>query len=393
MIDASVGLLQRQTHDVVPFAIGSPPLEAIPDAFGPLLSGIAGQAGDGAFDYGPTEGEASLRCALRRFLSERGEEVDDQRLLITTGGMQGLDLSAKLFVDQDDLVVVEGPTYTNALGTMTGYGGQVLEVPCDADGMRTDMLVDLVGRAGRPPKVLYLIPDCQNPSGTTMSLRRREEVIELAAAWGSVIIEDDPYGLLHFDGTRSPSFAELAGSAVAVMRVRTFSKILSPGLRVGWVTADAEIIDRMVRARQAMDTCTNVPLQRMIAQFLDSGAMDEHLRRLRALYYDRKRSMMAALAEAFPAGEARWTDPVGGFFTWLEFQEPVDTTALFPRALEHGVAFIPGPAFSSQGNFGSSLRLCYATTPADRIEEGVRRLTSALAEHRAGARYPSAVSE
>ena len=381
VIDASVGLLQRQTRDVVPFAIGSPPLEAIPAEFDALLSEVAGQARSGAFDYGPTEGEASLRRALPHFLADHGDPVADSDLLITTGAMQGLDLAAKLFVDDGDLVVVEGPTYTNALGTMTGYGGQIVEVPSDDQGLNVDALVDAVRRAGRTPKVLYMIPNCQNPAGTTLSLPRRERIVELAAQWDSVIVEDDPYGLLRFDGQLLPSLATLAAGKATVVAVHTFSKILSPGLRVGWVTADSAIIDRMVRARQSMDTCTNVPLQRMIARFLGSGAMDAHLDYLRGLYLGRKKAMMTALADAFPAELATWTDPVGGFFTWVDFHAAVDTTELFPEALERGVAFIPGTAFSSQGNFQHSLRLCYASTEIERIPEGVARLRDTVQAH------------
>jgi len=380
VIDASTSLLQDQSHDVVRFAMGSPAPEAIPAAAFDDLARIAlGAGASDAYDYGPTEGEAGLRSALLAFLAQQGTPTSDERLLITAGGMQGLDLTCKLFVERGDLVAVESPTYTNGTAVIRSYEGELLEVPVDDDGMVVEALPELVATAGRTPKAIYVIPNSQNPSGTTLSLARRRLLLDLAARWGAMIIEDDPYGLLRFEAPPLPSLAELSGHDAHVVGVYTFSKIVAPGLRVGWVVADPLIVARMIDAKQGMDTCTNVPAQRVLELFLERGGMDDHLAGLRAEYGRRKHAMQAALREHFGSAVG-FTDPDGGFFLWLELPEGVHTGELFPVALRAGVAYIPGPAFSATGRFANQLRLCFASTGPERIGEGVRRLRRAVEE-------------
>jgi 2-aminoadipate transaminase len=299
------------------------------------------------------------------------------RLTITSGGMQGLDLACKLFVDPGDLFVVESPTYTNGSATARSYQADLLEVPVDEDGMQVDVLEDLVHRAGRTPKAIYAIPTFQNPSGATLSLERRRRLLELARSWGSMVIDDDPYGMLRFEGEPVPTLHELAEGDPLVFSVRTFSKIIAPGLRVGWVDTAPELQQLLINAKQAMDTCTNHPMQRLLARFLSGGHLAAHLETQRAEYRRRKRALQQALAEHF-SGRARWTDPEGGFFLWVTFEAGVDTEALFPIALAQGVAFIPGNAFSPSKRFPDALRICFATTPPERIAEGVRRLARAV---------------
>lgn len=380
IIDSSTSLLQRQKHDIVRFAMGSPAADALPtEAFRELSRSILGGEDSSPYDYGPTEGELGLRESLRAFLrQQRGEEVALERLLITAGGMQGLDLVCKLFVEAGDLVAVESPTYTNGIATITGYEGEVLEIPTDRDGMRVEVLERLCEERGSKPKLIYVIPNFQNPSGTTLSLARRERLVALAREWGAVILEDDPYHLLRFEGAALPSLEQLAGDSAQVIGVHTFSKILAPGLRVGWLTAEPRIITLMIAAKQSMDTCTNVPMQRVVAAFLDEGLMEAHLRRLRDLYRERKVGMQAALAEGLGEADARWTDPQGGFFLWLELEDRIDTEQLFPLAVAEGVAFIPGNAFSLDGEFGNALRLCFASTDPERTHTGIQRLRRAI---------------
>jgi 2-aminoadipate transaminase len=380
VIDSSTSLLARQTHDIVRFAMGSPAPEAVPAAeFGELAAELLGAAHADAYDYGATEGEPVLRAALRAFLAgQDGGAPADDRLLITAGGMQGLDLACKLFVEPGEPVVVESPTYTNGTAVITSYGGRVLEVPIDGDGMVVEALPDLVAAAGATPRLIYVIPQFQNPSGASLSLPRRHRLLELAAEWGSVILEDDPYGLLRFAGDAVPTLEELNDGSVCVVGVRTFSKFLAPGLRVGWTTADPAVVARMVDAKQGLDTCTNVPMQRVVAAFLERGMLDRHLDRLRAEYRERKVVMQRSLQRHLGDVEARWTDPDGGFFLWLTLAADVDTQALFEIALAEGVAYIPGPAFSPSGRFTNALRLCFASTAAERTDLGVRRLRSAL---------------
>lgn len=379
IIDSSVGLLQRQTHDIVRFAMGSPAAEAVPTA---ELRALGKRAFDrdpaGALDYGPTEGEASLRTALLEWLERNGVEISAKRLLVTAGGMQGLDLACKLFVEPRDLVITEAPTYTNGAATILSYEGHIAEVPVDDDGMRVDELERIVADLGRAPKLIYTIPNFQNPSGTTLSLERRRRLVELAERWNTVLLEDDPYGMLRFEGESLPSLATLAPPAVTVVGVFTFSKILAAGLRVGWVAAEPDVIARMTDARQGMDTCTNVPMQRVVGEFVACGVMDEHLARLRAEYRGRKRTLQDALERHLGSGSVSWTDPEGGFFLWLTLPEGVSGQSLFPVALRNGVAYIPGGAFSTEGRFDNAVRLCFASSGGSRTDEGVRRLLGTL---------------
>ncbi|MEV7134296.1 PLP-dependent aminotransferase family protein [Arthrobacter sp. NPDC093128] len=224
IIDSSTSLLQRQTHDIVSFAMGSPAAEAVPsEAFREIYSSVLADAGAAAFGYGATEGQTALRDELVAFLDSTPERTSAERLLITTGGMQGLDLAGKLFVDPGDLVIVEAPTYTNGSATLLAYGADILEAPIDDDGLMVEALPELVQRAGRIPKAIYVIPNFQNPTGTAMSLERRHLLLALAREWGSIIIDDDPYGMLRFDGDHIPGFRELGGGGPArVLRTHFF---------------------------------------------------------------------------------------------------------------------------------------------------------------------------
>jgi 2-aminoadipate transaminase len=378
VIDSSTSLLHKQTHDIVRFAMGSPAREAIPAQ---VLSAIGetalGPDAWDAFDYGATEGDPPVRTALLDMLDGTTDETTDDRLMITAGGMQGLDLVCKLFVDPGDLVVVESPTYTNGSATALSYGAELLEVPVDDDGMVVDVLPELVRRTGRAPKAIYTVPTFQNPSGATLSLARRHQLLELNRSWGSVLIDDDPYGLLRFEGEHLPSLRELGAGDPLVFSVRTFSKIVAPGLRVGWVDTAPELHQLLVNAKQAMDTCTNLPAQRLIAGFLAGGHLEQHLVTQRREYRRRKHAMQAALAEHL-GDIARWTDPEGGFFLWVTLTNGVDTQELFQVALAEGVAFIPGAAFSPSGRFHDALRVCFASTAPERILEGVVRLRRAI---------------
>lgn len=376
VIDSSTSLLARQTHDIVRFAMGSPAAEAIPTAA--LAEAARAELGTPAsFDYAATEGDPGLRAALLDMLEGTTDATTDERLTITAGGMQGLDLAAKLFIDPGDLVTVESPTYTNGSATALAYQAELAEIEVDEDGMSIDALRAAVDRAGRAPKVVYTVPTFQNPSGTSMSLGRRRELLEVARSWGSVVLDDDPYGMLRFAGDPVPSLHELADGDPLVFSVRTFSKIVAPGLRVGWVDADPSLGQLLIHAKQSMDTCTNLPAQRLVAAFLESGKLEEHLSVQREEYRRRKEAMQQALTEHF-SGRASWTDPEGGFFLWVSFGDEVDTEALFETALAEGVAYIPGNAFSPGRRFPHDLRLCFASTPPDRIREGVARLAQAV---------------
>jgi 2-aminoadipate transaminase len=376
VIDSSTSLLHKQTHDIVRFAMGSPAAEAVPSEILAAIAAVELGRPD-AYDYAATEGDPPLHAALLQALSGTSDETTADRLTITAGGMQGLDLFCKIFVDPGDLVVVESPTYTNGSATALSYGATLLEVPVDDDGMDVAALEKLIAAAGRTPKAIYTIPTFQNPSGVTLSLERRHRLLDLARDWGSMVIDDDPYGLLRFAGEPLPTLRELGAGEPLVFSVRTFSKIVAPGLRVGWVDTVPELQPLLINAKQAMDTCTNLPAQRLLAGFLTGGHLENHLVTQQAEYKRRKEAMHTALQEHF-GDIARWTDPEGGFFLWVTLDDGTDTNELFGTALAEGVAFIPGAAFSPSGRFTDALRLCFASTPPDRIHEGVARLRRAV---------------
>ena len=378
VIDSSTSLLAAQTHDIVRFAMGAPAAEVIPtDEFRRLAGEVLD---DSSFTYGATEGEPGLLETIIELSSQTGRPTRPERIVVTSGGMQGLDIAFKLFVDPGDLVVVESPTYTNGSGTALSYGAEILEIPMDDDGMDIEALEAQVGELGRTPRLIYTIPNFQNPSGTTLSLERRKRLLELAHEWGSVILDDDPYGELRFAGQEVPSFAELSPEDPLVFSVRTFSKVLAPGLRVGWIDADPRLRDLVIAAKQAMDTCTNVPNQHVVERFIRQGGYQEHLEGLRTEYRRRKEAMDASIAQV--AGDrVVTTDPQGGFFLWVTLQGEdarISTSRLFEIALAEGVAFIPGPALSPSGRFQDAFRLCFASSTPERTEEGLQRLARAL---------------
>ncbi|WP_026819432.1 PLP-dependent aminotransferase family protein [Arthrobacter castelli] len=378
IIDSSTSLLAQQKHDIVRFAMGAPANEAVPTD---VFREIAGSIFDSeSFTYGASEGEPRLLNQLVDYLATTAEPTPAERITITAGGMQGLDLACKIFVDPGDLVAIESPTYTNGSATALSYGAELLEVPMDEDGMVVEALPDLVNEAGRTPKAIYVIPNFQNPSGTTLSVARRKRLLELAHEWNSVIIDDDPYGLLRFAGEDVGGFHSISPEDPLLFSVRTFSKILAPGLRVGWVNTDPSLRPLVISAKQAMDTCTNVPNQHIVAEFIRRGGLDEHLTGLRTEYLKRKQAMQASL-DRHLGDRIRSTDPEGGFFLWVTLQgedAQISAQSLFETGLAEGVAFIPGPALSPSGKFDDALRLCFASSSPERIEEGVQRLANAM---------------
>lgn len=373
VIDSSTELLAQQNHDIVRFAMGAPSEDLLP--VGELDEAFSRSVA-GRYDYGESAGEPRLREEILRLSHDMGVATSDERLVVTNGAMQGLDLAFKLLVDPGDLVVVENPTYPNGYQTAKSYEATVIAAPVDENGLVVEALPDLVAATGKVPKVIYTIPNFQNPTGDTLSKERKVHLLELAERWGSVIIEDDPYGMLRFAGVGVPSFSELSPGNPLVFRIQTFSKLIAPGLRVGWIDVDPQLQKLAVNAKQAMDTCTNAPNQLAVADFLGAGHLTPHLNRLLPLYKERKAAMIEAVSDIF--GDAvTYTQPEGGFFLWATFQGDLayqDTQELFPIALAEGVAYIPGAAFTIDNSKNNALRLCFATSSPERIREGVNRL-------------------
>jgi len=386
-VDASVGLLQRHGGDVISFGMGAAGPDAIPGAaLGELASELFDDPSNSALNYGPTEGERALRTALLSALAAWGQPASDESLLITSGGMQGLDLVCKMYLDPGDVVLTESPTYPNALVSIATYEARVVECPMDGDGLVVDAIPQLVESAGRAPKLIYAIPNHQNPTGVTLSGARRERLLDLARSYKSVILEDDPYGRLTYGEDAKPTLFELDRGMGAVVSVNTFSKVLAPGLRVGWVLAAPDVIERMVAARHGMDTCTNVLGQRLVAAFMADHGLVEHIVALRERYGRKLEAMLRELERNFgDVPGAEWTRPRGGFFVWLRLPGVV-ADELVTVALAHGVFFIPGSAFTTTSGFQDCLRLNF-TYPSEReIAEGLARLRKAYTAQQGGRR-------
>jgi len=372
--------------DLISFAGGLPAPELFPIA---EVHGAAGRVleehGGLALQYGPTEGYRPLRELLVRHMTRYGIEVGIDNVLVTAGSQQALDLVGKLFINPGDHVLTEEPTYLGALQAFRTYQAEFLTVPVDHEGLRVDRL-EAALRHG--PKLLYVLPNFQNPAGTTLSLERRKAVVELACRYGVPILEDDPYGQLRYEGAHLPPLlkldAELHGCSQGerafgggVIYLGTLSKTFAPGFRLGWVVAPAEVIRRLVQLKQGSDLHTSTFGQMIAYEVARGGFLDRHVRRIRKVYGERRDAMLAAARRHFPEG-VRWTEPQGGLFLWVTLPEGMDAAEVLKHALEQRVAFVPGASFHPLGGGAGTMRMNFSFSPPERIEEGMRRLGEVL---------------
>ncbi|PTL81639.1 PLP-dependent aminotransferase family protein [Vitiosangium sp. GDMCC 1.1324] len=365
--------------DVLSFAGGLPAPELFPvEAIAQAHAEVFVDEGRAALQYSTTEGYGPLREWICAHLGERGLRAATDQVLITNGSQQGIELVAKAMLDPGDLVVVENPSYLAALQTFSGYEASFAVVGSDHDGMRVDELERLV--AGRKPKLIYLVPNFQNPKGTTLSLERRHALVRFAQKHRILILEDNPYGELRFRGEHLPSLASLDDEGV-VVTLGTFSKTLAPGLRIGWAVGPREIIRALVIGKQASDLHTATLAQRATARLLSRFDYNANLDKLRAVYGERCLAMLSSLEKHMPEG-TRWTQPDGGMFLWVELPRGMSADALFPHALEKRVAFVPGSPFFAAEPRTEFMRLNYSNRPPELIEEGMRRLGAVIAAHK-----------
>lgn len=334
--------------------------------------------------YGPTEGFPPLRAFLVGLMQGRGVKISADDVLISSGSQQALDMIAKLMIDHDDVVLVENPTYVGALQAFRPYQPRFVGVPMDEEGLIPAALEEILvqlEREGRRPKFLYTVPSFQNPTGVTLSRARREALLELAERHNLPIVEDDPYGELRYSGEPVPTLAALDcerhGEPRHVLYFSTFSKLLAPSLRVGWIVGPQPVLRRLALIKQGLDLHTGSLVQAIAYETCRDGLLDRHIPRIRAVYHERRDAMLRALARVMPA-EVRWTTPEGGMFLWLTLPDTVDVADLLGRAIEQQVAFVPGAAFFANGGGTNSIRLNFSHPNVERIEEGVRRLGGAL---------------
>jgi 2-aminoadipate transaminase len=365
--------------DVISFAGGLPAEELFPvAAMQAAIDETLSRDGRAALQYGPTEGFGGLRAWIAARMSRYGRAVQADDLVITSGSQQALDLVARTLLDPGDTVLVEAPTYLAAIQVFRAEEARLVTVPMDAGGIDVAALERAIKT--ERPKLLYLNPDHQNPSGARLALDRREKVIALCRDHKVALLEDDPYGEICFHGPRHPPLHALDESGI-VIYLGTFSKTLAPGLRLGWVSAPPRFLRTLAIAKQGTDLHTGTLAQRAAATLLESFDFDAHLRRIRGVYEARARAMALAL-EAHLGRDAFWTPPSGGLFFWVGLRGGVSIDRLFERALALKVAFVTGAPFFAGTPLGAFMRLNFSHRPEPMILEGVRRLAAALEQER-----------
>ncbi|MGO8985268.1 MAG: PLP-dependent aminotransferase family protein [Terriglobales bacterium] len=386
-----------QKPGMISFAGGLPAPDVFPvQRFEEACHKVLTEQAPLALQYGATEGYTPLRELIANNMARYGIKAKAENVLITSGSQQALDLIGKLFINAGDRLLVEAPTYLGALQAFNVYGAEYVSVPSDENGLCTDQLEKPL-RSG--PKFMYVLPNFQNPAGTTLSEGRRHELVLLADRYGIPIIEDDPYGQLRYEGEHLPSLVVLdrenlrrdAGYSIGnVIYLSTFSKTLAPGLRLGWIVAPPDVIGKLAQLKQGADLHTSTFTQFVAYEVARDGFLDKHVKLIRQVYRERRDVMLQALEEFFPA-EVTWTHPKGGLFLWVTLPKGLDIQAVFRSALEQNVAFVPGDSFyANDPQEGSRhMRLNFSNATPEQIREGIRRLAAAVKSHLTGATVPA----
>jgi len=373
--------LIKQGKKIVSLTGGSydPPSFAV-DEIKTIFSEAPVEAWQDMLQYGSNIGSGQLRAQLSRFMAEAGIEADPEgEIIVTTGSQQALDLISRLFIDAGDLVVVGSPTYLQALSAFKQFEPEFCVIPVDEDGMKTDALeVELkrLASEGKIPKLLYTVPSFQNPTSTVLTRERRLKMLELAEEYNFLIIEDNPYGYISFDGPM-PTPIKALDKLGRVIYMSTFSKIVSPGLRIGWVAAPSELVMKMAVAKGNVDICTDGLSQYVAAELLRRGVVERQIPKMVDIYRRKRDLMLEAMETHFPE-EAEWNEPKGGLFLWVKMPEGVDASELLMEAIRSGVAYIPGSNFFADPSITNYIRLNYSFPSEDDIVEGIKILGGLL---------------
>jgi len=352
---------------------GLPAPESFPvEAFKAACNTVLDEVGAQALQYGTTEGYRPLRrCLAERLRNRKGIACGSDNILLTSGSQQALEMIGKMFIDYGDIIVLESPSYLGAIQAFDLFAPRYITVPMDEEGMIIEELERILRIV--TPKFIYTIPTFQNPSGRTLSAARRKQLVALAERYDVIIVEDDPYGELRYRGEPVPPIKAFDTTG-RVVYLGTFSKILSPGIRLAWVVASEEFIRKLVLLKQATDLCTSTFIQYAAYEYCQSGVMDEQIEKIRALYKERMEAMLDALERHFPKEGVSWTHPDGGMFLWITLPEEVDVEDMLKEAVANKVAFVPGSAFYVDGRPHSTMRLNFSNATVEQIEEGIRRL-------------------
>jgi 2-aminoadipate transaminase len=361
----------------VSLAGGSPYIAALPlDAVGDMLGQLASEHGATSLQYGIGQGTIDLReriCEVMSLSGIEGASPDD--VVVTVGGQQALDLIARLFLDPGDIVLAEGPTYVGALGVFQAAQAQVRHVDMDAHGLIPASLEEAIAASDGRAKFLYTIPTYQNPAGVTLTESRREEVLDICERARLLVVEDDPYGMLSFEGDAPLPLR--ARRRDGVFYVSTFSKTFAPGLRVGWILAPHAVREKLVMASEASILCPSAFAQGAVTQYLATMPWREQIKVYREIYRERRDALLSALSDLMPAGTT-WTQPSGGLFVWATLPSGLDSKAMMPRAVAARVAYVPGTGFYADGTGGRNMRLNFSFSSPERLREGVRRLAGVM---------------
>ena len=382
--------------EIISFAGGLPAPEVFPvERFREACAKVLANQPTAALQYGPSEGFLPLRELIVDQMAKYGIVATVDNVLITSGSQQALDLISKLLINRGDRILVESPTYLGALQAFDLMGAEYVTVPIDGQGLQT-RLVEHALRSG--PKFMYILPNFQNPAGVTLSEDRRRQLVWLSDKYGIPIIEDDPYGQLRYEGDHIKPLVVLDHMNNLrdngyhfgnVIYLSTFSKVLAPGLRLGWIVAPPEVITKLVQLKQSADLHTSTFAQMVIYEVARDGFIDEHVRTIRACYKQRRDAMLTALGDYFPP-EVKWTHPQGGLFLWVTLPKGINCMRLFDDAVKHNVAFVPGHPFFAEGDAGSHMRLNFSNATPEMIREGIRRLSIAVAHEVEHASPPTA---
>jgi 2-aminoadipate transaminase len=369
--------------DLISFAGGLPAPETFPlKDIENICIQILHEKGALALQYGPTEGEYVFREQIANWMAREKPTIKPENILVTSGSQQGLDILGRVFLDPSDIAIVEIPSYIGAIQAFTAYRAKLVGIPQDDEGMRIDLLektLDKFAGKKKKPKFIYVVPDFQNPSGVTMSLGRRRKLLQLAYKHEIPVVEDSPYRDLRFTGQSVPPIYALDKENQVIM-LGTFSKLLCPGLRLGWLMAPTEWMDRMVVAKQAMDLNSPSFTQLIAAEYIKRGLLKEQIKGICLLYKKKRQLMLDALQKYMPKG-VTWTKPEGGLFLWVRLPKKMSANDLFLKAIDNKVAYVIGSAFHCNGKGQNTMRLNFSYASDAQIDEGIKRLAKMIKEN------------
>jgi 2-aminoadipate transaminase len=370
---------------MISFAGGLPypglfPVEELKD----IVKAVLDREAKKALQYGPTEGDARLIDFIVKWMREdEGAEIDKDYILIVSGSQQALDLVGNIFINPGDSIIVGLPSYLGALQAFNSHRARMIGVPVDKQGMDVDKVEEILKeykQKGEKIKFIYVVPDFQNPAGVTMTLERREKLLDLCYEYGTIVVEDSPYRELRFEGESIPMVGAMDKKGYA-FSLHTFSKILLPGFRLGWIIANKAIMDKLIMGKQPADLCTSPFSQSIVYEYLRRGLLKPHIEKIVKLYREKRNIMLQALENYVPKDSGiDWTHPEGGLFLWVTLPEHMDAEELFPKAVEKKVAYVMGSAFHFDGSGKNAMRLNFSYPSEEQIDEGIKRLVDLFKE-------------